>query len=37
MAAVPALGEHSRKVLAELGYATADIERLAAAGAIRPS
>jgi itaconate CoA-transferase len=37
MAAVPALGEHSRKILAELGYAAADIERLAAARAIRPS
>jgi len=37
MAAIPALGEHSRKILAELGYAAADIERLAAAGAISPS
>jgi itaconate CoA-transferase len=37
MAAVPALGEHGRKILAELGYAAADIERLAAAGAISPS
>ncbi len=37
MAAVPALGEHSRIILAELGYAAPDIERLAAAGAIRPS
>ena len=37
MAAVPALGEHSRKILAELGYAAADIERLAAVRAIRPS
>jgi itaconate CoA-transferase len=34
MAAVPALGEHSRKILAELGYAASDIERLAAAGAV---
>jgi itaconate CoA-transferase len=37
MEAVPALGEHSRKILAELGYAASDIERLAAAGAISPS
>ncbi len=37
MTAVPALGEHSRKILAELGYAVDDIERLAAAGAIRSS
>jgi itaconate CoA-transferase len=37
MAAVPALGEHSRKILAELGYGAADIGRLAAAGAISPS
>ncbi len=34
MTAVPALGEHSRKVLAELGYAADDIERLAANKAI---
>lgn len=31
---VPALGEHSRKILAELGYETGDIERLAASKAI---
>ena len=37
MEAIPALGEHSRKILAELGYASADIERLAAADAIRLS
>jgi itaconate CoA-transferase len=34
---VPALGAHTRTILAELGYAAADIERLAAAGAIRSS
>jgi len=37
MDAVPALGAHSRGILAELGYGAADIERLAAAGAINPS
>ncbi|MEW6466282.1 MAG: CaiB/BaiF CoA-transferase family protein [Pseudomonadota bacterium] len=31
---IPALGEHSRAILAELDYGPADIERLAAAGAI---
>jgi itaconate CoA-transferase len=31
---VPALGAHSRRVLAELGYAESEVERLAAAGAI---
>ena len=31
---IPALGEHSRAILAELGYAAAEIERLAAAEAI---
>jgi itaconate CoA-transferase len=34
---VPALGAHSRAVLEELGYAAAEIEALAAAGAIRTS
>jgi itaconate CoA-transferase len=34
MDAVPGLGAHSRAILAELGYGTPDIERLAAAGAI---
>jgi itaconate CoA-transferase len=34
---VPALGAHSRKVLAELGFGEAELERLAAAGAIRSS
>lgn len=33
MDAVPALGEHSRGILAELGYGTEDIARLAAEGA----
>lgn len=37
MDAIPALGEHSRKILAELGYGAAEIDRLAAAGAISPS
>lgn len=32
--AVPGLGEHTRAVLAELGYGSADIDRLAAEGAI---
>ncbi len=32
--AVARQGEHTRAVLAELGYAAADIERLAAAGAV---
>jgi itaconate CoA-transferase len=31
---IPALGEHSRAILAELGYAAAEIDRLAAAKAI---
>jgi len=34
MDAVPALGEHTRRVLEELGYARAEIETLAAEGAI---
>lgn len=34
MGAVPALGEHSRDLLLELGYATQDIQRLAEEGAI---
>jgi crotonobetainyl-CoA:carnitine CoA-transferase CaiB-like acyl-CoA transferase len=37
MDAIPALGEHSRKILADLGYGAAEIERLAASGAINPS
>jgi itaconate CoA-transferase len=37
MDAVPALGAHSRGILAELGYGAPQIERLAAAGAINPS
>jgi crotonobetainyl-CoA:carnitine CoA-transferase CaiB-like acyl-CoA transferase len=37
MDAVPALGAHSRTILAELGYGAPQIERLAAAGAINPS
>ncbi len=32
--AAPVLGEHSREVLAELGYSEADIDRMAAEGAI---
>ena len=32
--AVPALGEHSRAILAEVGYSAAEIEALAATGAI---
>jgi itaconate CoA-transferase len=34
MDAVPGLGEHSRSILAELGYAEAEIARLGEAGAI---
>ena len=31
---LPALGEHTRAILAELGYAGGEIEKLAGAGAI---
>ena len=34
---IPALGAHSRAVLEELGYAAAEIDALAAAGAVRTS
>jgi itaconate CoA-transferase len=34
MDAIPALGEHSRAILAELGYANSEVEGLAASGAI---
>jgi itaconate CoA-transferase len=34
MEAVPALGEHSRAILAEMGYSKTVIDRLAAAGAV---
>jgi itaconate CoA-transferase len=34
MDAVPALGAHTRRILEEIGYATPEIERLSAAGAI---
>ena len=34
MEAIPALGEHSRRILAELGYTATDIDRLAAAKVI---
>jgi crotonobetainyl-CoA:carnitine CoA-transferase CaiB-like acyl-CoA transferase len=34
MDAVPALGEHTRALLAELGYASAEIDRLAAEGVV---
>jgi crotonobetainyl-CoA:carnitine CoA-transferase CaiB-like acyl-CoA transferase len=32
---VPALGEHSRKILAELGYSGSEIENLASDQAVR--
>jgi crotonobetainyl-CoA:carnitine CoA-transferase CaiB-like acyl-CoA transferase len=34
MEAIPELGEQSRRILEELGYTAADIDRLAAAKAI---
>jgi crotonobetainyl-CoA:carnitine CoA-transferase CaiB-like acyl-CoA transferase len=34
MDAIPALGEHNRAILAELGYGTHEIEALATSGAI---
>ena len=37
MDAVPALGEHTRAILQEIGYAASEIERLAQAGAVRLS
>jgi itaconate CoA-transferase len=37
MDAVPALGEHSRAILAELGYSARELEALAASGAIQES
>jgi len=33
----PGLGEHTREVLAELGYANADFERLSTSGVVGPS
>jgi itaconate CoA-transferase len=37
MDAIPTLGEHGRRILAELGYGGAEIDALAAAGAISSS
>jgi itaconate CoA-transferase len=37
MDAVPALGEHTEKVLREIGYSAPEIERLARSGAVRLS
>jgi len=34
MEAIPALGEHGRRILQELGYGAAEVDQLAAAGAI---
>ena len=34
MAAVPAVGEHTRDILGELGYERAEIDELAADGAV---
>jgi crotonobetainyl-CoA:carnitine CoA-transferase CaiB-like acyl-CoA transferase len=34
---VPALGEHTRVVLAELGYSDGEVEELAASSALIPS
>jgi crotonobetainyl-CoA:carnitine CoA-transferase CaiB-like acyl-CoA transferase len=31
---IPALGEHTRSILAELGYSATEIEQLRATGAI---
>ena len=35
MDGVPAIGEHTRKVLAEIGYASTEIDALAAQGAVQ--
>ena len=35
MEAVPALGEHTRAVLGELGYTDTEIDALAAQGAVQ--
>jgi itaconate CoA-transferase len=34
MEAVPALGEHTRPILAELGYSAGEVERLATEGVV---